>query len=378
MKASSATTLKQAEKFIPWWEPSLGAEEQRLVLKVLESNYLNDGEVTEEFERRLARFCGAAHAVGVTSGTAGIFLSLAACGIRPGDEVIIPDITFVATANAVKLAGAKPVLVDVCPENFSLEPDQVTKAITLRTKAIVPVHVNGRAADMETILSLAKKKNLMVVEDAAETLGATWHGKSLGTIGHAGALSFASSKLITTGQGGAVLTNDEKTRNRVKELKDHGRLNTGTGGADQHPVVGYNFKLTNLQSAVGLAQLGKLPDRLLHLKRLTQWYREELDGVKGINLVPFDLKAGHQPQWIDCLCDKRDELAEFLLKKGIQTRKFWFPIHTLPPYRADAKRFPNALRVSKKGLWLPSSISLTKEDLLRVTGTVKEFFRTKG
>ncbi len=373
MKPNTGAPPRAAEKSIPWWEPVMGPEEKELVLKVLESNYLNDGEVTLQFEQRLAKLCGVDYVVAVANGTSGIFLALAACGVKPGDEVIVPDVTFVATANAVFLAGAVPVLVDVRLNDFTMDPDRVKEVITPKTRAIVPVHVNGRAAEMEALLSIAKQHGLAVVEDAAETLGARWRGKSLGTIGSAGVLSFASSKLITTGQGGAVLTNDEKIRNRVREMKDQGRLNRGTGGADQHPVIGYNFKLTNLQSAVGLAQIEKLPARLEHLKKLHRWYSEGLENVQWIRLVPFDIEAGAQPQWIDSMTPERDGLADFLAKRKIQTRKFWFPIHTLPPYRTDAKRFPNAVEICRNGLWLPSAITLTRQDVSAICAAVKEF-----
>ena len=362
---------------IPWWEPLFGPEEQAQVLRVLESGYLNDGEVTEEFERRLAAFCGVPYAVAMSSGTAAIFAALSACGIRPGDEVIVPDFTFVATANAVSWLGATPVLVDVDPNTFCLDAEAVRQALSDRTKAIIPVHVNGRSADVEAIVELAIRRGLVVVEDAAEALGSRRDSRALGTFGRAGCLSFASSKLVTTGQGGAVLTSDPRLRDRLRELKDQGRRLRGTGGADAHPVIGYNLKLTNLQAAVGIAQLERLPSRLSHLRQLVAWYHEALAGLEGVEPVPFDQPRGTAPLWADVLAEDRDALAEYLALHGIGTRTFWRPLHTLPPYRASAERFPRSEVITARGLWLPSSVTLTRDEVVRVSQAVAEFVRVR-
>lgn len=201
--------MSLTSKRIDWWEPEVGEEERELLLQVLDSNFLNDGEYTTQFEDKLANLLGCKHVVAVTNGTSALFLALAASGIGPGDEVIVPDITFVATASAVVLTGAKPVLVDVDPHTLNLPPGELKKAITPQTKAVIPVHISGRPANMPAILEIARDNGLQVIEDAAEALFSKLNGKCLGTFGQAGILSFSPNKTITTGQGGAILLDDD-------------------------------------------------------------------------------------------------------------------------------------------------------------------------
>ncbi len=256
------SVLAYCETQIPWWQPQVGREERTLIGQVLDSQFLNDGAVTREFEQVLAERLGCRHVVTVTSGTAALFAALYGLGIGPGDEVIVPDVTFVATANAVTLTGATPILVDVEPQRLTLDPRAVRQALTPKTKALVPVHLSGRAADMETLLTIADEHNLVVVEDAAEALFSSRQGRCLGTFGQAGCFSFSPMKMIQTGQGGAIATNDDTLFVRLKEIKDQGRRETGTGGGDDvHHAVGFNFKLTNLHAAVGLVQLNRAQDR---------------------------------------------------------------------------------------------------------------------
>jgi perosamine synthetase len=219
------------------------------VAEVLDSNYLNEGEVTARFEKTLAELIGCKHVVAVTSGTSAIFLALAALGIGKGDEVIVPDVTFIATANAVTMTGARPILVDVDPLTLTMDPQALLRSITPRTKAVVPVHVSGRAADLNSIGQIARQHGFHVIEDAAEAFMSKFDGRCLGTFGIAGCLSFSPNKTITTGQGGAVLTDDGELNRRLRELKDQGRAVRGTGGDDVHATVGYNFKFTNVQAA---------------------------------------------------------------------------------------------------------------------------------
>ena len=265
---------------IPWWHPVLGDEEAQAVVEVIASGFPNDGELTERFAARIADISGVAHGVGVSSGSAAIYCALVACGVGPGAEVIVPDLTFVATANAVLLAGAEPVLADVRRDDFTLDPVAVADLVTSRTRAIVPVHVNGRGGSIAEIVALADRWGLTVVEDAAEALGSRYAGRPLGSFGHAAAFSFAPTKIVTTGQGGVVVTDDPSIARRVRELKDQGRATRGTGGADHHPVAGFNFKLTNVQAAIGLVQLDRLDQRLAHLRTLEDWYAEELRGAE--------------------------------------------------------------------------------------------------
>ena len=363
-----------ATKTIPWWHPLMTGAEDARVLDVLHSNYLNDGDVTTAFEQRIAGLFGAAHAVATTSGTTAIFLAVAASGAGAGDEVIVPDVTFIATANAVRLAGATPVLVDIDPRTLNVDPNQVRDAITPRTKAIIPVHVSGRAADMPSLMAIAKEHGLAVIEDAAEGLLSEAHGRKLGTIGTAGCLSFSPNKTITTGQGGMVLTDDPAFAARLRGLKDHGRPVRGTGGNDEHPTLGFNFKLTNLQSAVGLAQADLLEPRVARLRQIYRRYRDGLQGIAEVVVPGFDVDRGETPQWVDVVVERRDALVEYLLARGIHSRPFWYPLHTQHPYRRPDSQFPHSSRLMPKSLWLPSALSLTDEDVATVCRTVREFY----
>ena len=363
-----------ATRQIPWWQPETGAEERELVLQVLASNYLNDGDVTTEFERRMAAALGARYAVAATSGTGAIFLALAAVGVGPGDEVVVPDITFIATANAVMLAGATPVFADVDPETLTIDPSSFARAITPRTRAVVPVHVSGRAAAIEEVLTIAGSRGVAVVEDAAEALRSRHRGRCLGTFGRAGCFSFSPNKTITTGQGGLVVTDDDQLVVKLRELKDQGRPVRGTGGNDVHAVIGYNFKLTNLQSAVGLAQLARLETRVARLADVYRGYARGLDGVAGIRVLPFDVDSGETPQWVDALADDRDALVAELERQDIHCRPFWYPIHTQQPYRQADERFPHAIEASARAVWLPSALSLTDEDVALVCARIRAFY----
>lgn len=360
-------------RHIAWWEPEFGTRESKLLIRVLESRFLNDGDVTSLFERKLARHLGAAHAVAVTSGTSAIFLALAGLGIGPGDEVLVPDITFIATANAVSLTGAAPVLVDVDPATLTLDANTIARWTTKRTKAVVPVHISGRAADMEKILREASKRNLYVVEDAAEALGSVHQGKFLGTLAHAGCFSFTANKIITSGQGGAVVTNDAALARRLRALKDQGRPVRGTGGADIHESVGYNFKYTNLQAAVALGQLACLRQRSALMREIYRAYRRGLAGIRGVSLLPMDVGQGEAPQWIDALVEDRDGLCDYLRSKEVHCRKFWLPLHTQKPYAQPDSLFPNATMLASKAVWLPSSFKLTGGDVQHVCRLVKRY-----
>jgi perosamine synthetase len=360
---------------IVWWAPELGESEQRRVSKVLASNYINDGEVTEEFARKIATLTNASFGIGVTSGTAAIYLSLVALGIGHGDEVIVPDMTFIATPNAVSMTGATAVLADVDPSTLNLSVEAMQAAITSKTKAVVPVHVSGRAADMENILRVCQQRGLVVVEDAAEAFGSRHNGRHLGTFGQTGCFSFSPNKVITTGQGGVIVSDDAAIFQRLRELKDQGRPVRGTGGADVHDRVGFNFKLTNLQAAVGLGQLEKLNARLERIRQTYRIYRDELAGIKGIRVLPFKIDKGEQPQWIDALTERRDELDDFLAKNGAGCRRFWFPLHAQKPYLRDDADFPNSTRLAKEAIWLPSAFQMTDDDVRTVCRLIIQFYR---
>ena len=359
---------------IPWWEPQLAGGELSRVTQVLDSNFLNDGDVTTAFEQRIAALFGASHAVATTSGTTAIFLAVGAAGAGPGDEVIVPDVTFIATANAVRLTGATPVLVDIDPATLNIDVEQVRQAITPYTKAIVPVHVSGRGADMDALMALGREHGVAVIEDAAEALLSRSRGRQLGTIGQAGCLSFSPNKTITTGQGGIVLTNDDAFAARLRALKDHGRPVRGTGGNDMHPTLGYNFKLTNLQAAVGLAQAELLEPRVAKLRQIYRGYRDGLKGIAQITLPGFDVDGGEVPQWVDAVAERRDALVAYLLDHNMHCRPFWYPIHTQQPYRRPDAQFPQSTRLMEQAVWLPSALSLSDADVAAVCDAIRRFY----
>ncbi|MBF0283418.1 MAG: DegT/DnrJ/EryC1/StrS family aminotransferase [Magnetococcales bacterium] len=356
---------------IPWFQLETGEAEGRAVAEVMASGYLNDGAVARQLERSVADLLGTPHAVAVTSGTAALALALMAVGVGPGDEVIVPDLTFVATANAVRLAGAEVVLVDVDPHRFALDPERAEAAITRRTRALLPVDVNGRGADYVALEEIARRHGLALVSDACEGLGSRWQGKPLGSFGDAGCFSFSANKTVSSGQGGMIALHDEGRLHRLRELKDQGRRAGGTGGADLHPVMGYNFKYTNLQAAVALAQWDRLAARLDLFRQREQWYREFLGEVPGVCLPPWDEAGGEIPQWTDILVEDRAKVEAALAAQGMGSRGFWLPLHRQAPYRRPDDDFGGALEVSRKGLWLPSSFSLTREQARRVAEVVR-------
>lgn len=365
-------------KNIPWWDPQISEEEFVFVTRVLRSNYINEGEVTEQFESAVARLLGAKYAVATTSGTTAIFLALAAHGIGLGDEVIVPDVTFIATANAVSLTGATPILVDVDPVSLTMSPESMLYAITSKTRAIIPVHVSGRSANMDIIKTIASEKNIPIIEDAAEAFMSASYNGFLGTIGSIGCFSFSPNKIITTGQGGIALTNDERLYSRLRELKDQGRPIRGSGGADIHGSIGYNFKLTNLQAAVGLGQLSQLKHRMQRQIEIYKIYAERLANCPNIILPGFNLSAGELPLWTDAIFTDRDGMDDYLKQHKIHCRRFWYPIHTQRPYYADDMRFPNSTAVMSKAMWLPSAFTLNNDDISQVCNAIESYCKSSA
>ena len=357
---------------IPWFYPLIGESEKSAVMKVLDSGYINDGEVTRSLESTFAAYLGCRHCVAVSSGTAALTLSLLALGVGPGDEVIVPDLTFIATANAAKLAGAQVKLVDVDLKRFTIDPHKVRSAITPQTKAVMAVDVNGRGADYEALEPLCKEFGLYLICDSAEALGSKYQGRYLGTYGDAGCYSFSANKTVSSGQGGLIATDNTELYYRLRELKDQGRRFGGTGGDDLHPVIGYNFKYTNVLAAMALAQFERLPERLKLFSERDQWYYEALKNCEEITLPPLSNESGEVRQWTDLLCDDRKLLEQVFNENAIGYRPFWHPLHQQDPYKLPDHGFENSIRISKQGLWLPSSFEITKNDVEFVTGIIQE------
>ena len=361
-------------KEIPWWQPEAAGSEMKMIEEVIKSNYLNDGDVTDLFEEKIADFCNTKFSVAVTSGTIAIYLSLQSLNIGHGDEVIVPDMTFIATANAVTMTGAKVVLVDVDKKTLCMCPESLKEAINTKTKAIIPVHVSGRAGNFDKILKIAKENKLPVVEDAAEALGSKYKGAYLGSYGVTGCFSLSPFKTISSGQGGLIITNNKKIASRLTELKDQGRPVRGTGGDDEHPSLGFNFKYTNLQAAVGLSQLEEIEFRLKKQKYINEFYRDKLSNLDDFSLFPFRTDQGEIPLWTDAQTSKRDDLVNYLEEKNIFCRKFWHPLHTHKPYLSASSNFPNSSYLAYKSLWLPSAYQLTDQQLNFVSESIVDFY----
>jgi perosamine synthetase len=281
----------------------------------------------------------------------------------------VPDLTFAATANAVRLAGADVKLVDVEPVRFGIDPDGVEAAIGPRTRALVSVDVNGRGADYSRLEPICRAKDIVLICDAAEGLGSRHAGRKIGSFGLASCFSFSANKTITAGQGGMITTDSDVLHDRLRELKDQGRRHGGTGGDDLHPVIGFNFKFTDLQAAVALPQLDEIERRLAAAQRRDNFYTERLANQPGLKLPAFD-EPGEIRQWTDVLIDNRAVVSTALDEAKIGNRAFWFPLHRQEPYAADARYFPNSTDISRRGLWLASRLDLTEVEMERVSSTV--------
>jgi perosamine synthetase len=311
------------------------------------------------------------YAILTTSGTIAIYLALKGLGIGPGHRVGVPNLTFIATANAIALTGATPVLLDVIKETLCLDPRALEKTHAMHElDAVVPVHVSGRSAFTFELTSTIEKLKIPIIEDAAEAFASKdpLSGKFLGTIGKAGAFSFSPNKIITSGQGGLIISNDDSIANSVRELKDQGRPTRGTGGADIHHSVGFNFKFTDLQAAVLQGQIEKLANRIQHLKEIYEFYVNHLENQSS--LLKFDSNQGEFPLWPDYQINNRAKLEAELDTNSIGYRKIWHPLSTQNPYLKDASSFPESFIASATTLWLPSAFTLDKTKLKRVTDCV--------
>lgn len=327
---------------------------------------------TEELEKIIANYTGAKYCVMTMNGTVSLILAIMALGIESVSEILVPDLTMIASPNSAKFLGIKPILVDVEEETLCMDLDKAKKALTPKTKAIMYVSLNGRSTDMNKVKAFCQENKLYFIEDAAQSLGSYWKGKHLGTFGEIGTLSFAVPKIITMGQGGALLTDNLKLYKKIKALKDFGR---SRGGIDIHDEWGWNFKITDLQAVVGIEQMKKLAFRVERKKEIYKRYMNKLEEIKEITTLKTDLSKT-TPWAIDIYVDNPSKLAEYLDDKGVGSRLFYPPIHTQKIYKNFYKEneFPVANRYGNSGLWLPSSTRLTNEEVDYVTDTIKNYF----
>ena len=358
---------------IPQMEPWLGEEEATAVQDYMRSGgWLMERDKTRQFEFIIAEYTGASHCIVTVNGTVSLTLAALACDVRAGDEVIVPNYTMIATANSVFMLGATPVFVDVEPDTLCLDISRTEAALTAKTRAIMLVTANGRypRAGVEAFVDLADKHGLILIEDAAQSLGSHFpDGRHIGSVGKVGCFSFSVPKIITTGQGGCLITNDGELAERLRKLKDFGRA---AGGTDIHQSIGYNFKFTDLQACVGIEQMKKLDWRIERKKEMLVKYQQALRGLGSVKFFEQDL-INTTPWFIDILCERRSDLQEHLKQRGIGTRAMYPPINKQEAYQRVGHH-PVSELVGRQGLWLPSSSQLTDQQIETVCDAVAEFY----
>lgn len=364
-------------RFIPQMEPWFGEEEKKAVADYMdEGGWLTEFKRTVRFEQLIAEYTGAKHCIVVNNGTISLTLAAMACGIKAGDEVLVPNYTMIATPNSIKMFGAEPVFIDVEPGTLCMDIDLAEKAIGSKTRAIMLVLANGRypLPGIEAFVNLAKEHNLVLIEDTAQCLGSLYPGgQHQGTVGSVGSFSFSAPKIISTGQGGALITNDDDIAMRIRRLKDFGR---SSGGLDVHDSIGYNFKFTELQACIGIEQMKKLPGRVERKKEILKLYMKLLKDVNPVKFFRQDLSLT-TPWFIDVLAENRDALMKFLKDRQIGTRVMYPPINLQLAYRKPGN-YPVSEEIGVKGLWLPSSSQLTDAEIETICKEIINFYSLNG
>jgi perosamine synthetase len=359
--------------------PNLGEQEKKKLCECVDSTYVSTaGPFVPEFEERFAGYLGVPSAVAVQSGTAALHVALAEIGIGPGDEVIVPALSFVASVNPVLYAGATPVLVDVDPETWILDMAKVRKALTPRTKAVIPVHIYGNPCDLDALRELCEGEGISIIEDATESLGGTWRGRPTGTFGELGCFSFNGNKLITTGGGGMVVSRDPERAKHVKFLVNQAR---DASKGYFHPELGYNYRMTNLEASLGLAQMERIDGFLAAKRRFAAIYREVLDGIDGVTLQK-ETPGGESAWWLPSITVENipvPELQEALRTQGVPTRRIFSPMHTFPYLKQNAPfPCPNAERIYERGLNLPASTVSDDESVRHAAEIVRDVLLGRG
>ncbi len=356
--------------------PYITEDEINEVINTLKSGYLASGPKVKLFEELFAKYLSVKHVITVSNGTIALYLALKALGIGVGDEVIVPDFTFFATASTVALCGAKPVFTDIELRTYTIDPKEIEKNLSERTKAIIVVHLYGHPARMSEIMKLAKERNIYVIEDCAQAHGAEYEGIKVGGIGDVGAFSFYATKNLTMGEGGAISTNNDNIANIISLLRNHGQ-----DRKYHHVILGWNFRITEIQAAIGIHQLKKLDSMNERRREIARIYNDELSNLDNISLPIEEKKCKHVYHqyiiWVKEGEDTRSKLIRYLNSKGVQTAIHYpEPLHTQPALRkySEGVQCPNAIKASKHVLSLPIHPGLSDDDVLYVCKCVKEFF----
>lgn len=362
------------EQKIPVYHPTFGGRELALVSDCIESSWISSkGKYVGEFEAKFSEYVGVKYSSSVCNGTVAIHLALIALGIGAGDEVIVPTLTYVASVNAIRYVGATPVFVDSLPDTWQMDPADVRKKLTGRTKAIMAVHLYGQSCDMDGIVSITKEYNLFLIEDCAEAFGTYFKGRHVGTFGDISTFSFFGNKTITTGEGGMVVTNNKALYERTCHFKSQG---VAKYKLYWHDVIGYNYRMTNICAAIGLAQLEQADGFIAKKKQIAKWYREALADLP----VSFHQEAAETDHsyWMCSILvtqsDERDSLRDFLDKLGIETRPLFYPVHTMPMYNDKFERHPVAEDIGARGINLPSWPGLTKDQVDYISNSIVAFY----
>lgn len=362
-------------KFIPISEPTITSKEEEYLAKAIKSKWVSSiGEYINKFEASFAKYINTKYALTVSNGTVGLHLALLSSEVSAGNEIIVPDLTFIATPNAVSYIGATPVFADIDPETLCIDPEDIKRKITSKTRAIIPVHLYGHPANMSEIMKISEDHDLIVVEDCAEAHGAEYKGKKVGGIGDCGVFSFYGNKIITTGEGGMITTNDDGIYEKAKRLRDHAMDNEKRYW---HTEIGYNYRITNMQAALGLAQVERIDEIIEKKRQIYYWYAEGLKNVSGLRLNQ-EKNWAKNVYWLVCLISEgfdektRDRFMKKLRDKGIDTRPFFYPCSMMPMYQGTKTNNPNSYNIFSKGINLPSGYNLQKGDVDYIVKIIKE------
>lgn len=353
-------------------EPYIKKEELDNVIEAVKTNWISsNGHFITDFESGFSKYIGTKQGIAVNNGTSALHLPLIALGIGKGDEVIVPSLTSIACANTIEYTGAKPIFVDSAREYWCIDPKLIEKKISKRTKAIMIVHVYGHPCDMKPIMEIADKYSIPVIEDCAEAHGAEYNGKKVGTFGAVSSFSFYGNKIITTGEGGMVLTNDEDLAEKMRILRNQG-TKPEYKNKYYYDMIGYNFRMTNIQAAIGTAQLGKIDMLVERHRKTAKLYNSLLGNQSGIVTHP-EMKWAKNVYWYYSILVKkqiRDKISQGLNAKGIETRPFFYPIHLLPLYKKSKASLPVSEELGFRGLNLPTGPELTDSQINEVADAI--------